>query len=223
MKKTVAYFLWPILLGSYCSCSGPTVVDLDQPWWSPVDRQLIIDELQRTTAELRQEVDPLTQDQYRFREAPDRWSISEIVEHLEIQNQLHFREISIAANAPQYLQYRHITEGQDDYFSQYAVDTTRGQARWFLEPLGRFPEKEDGLSAFMRARGHLTEFVEQTEIDLRKQFTFRTPVEGKELSELRIGQVRDLHQLLLTGIAHTERHLRQIRQIKRHADFPALE
>jgi len=45
-------------------------------------------------------------------------------------------------------------------------------------------------------------------------------VEGKEINDLKIGQVRDLHQLLLTGIGHTDRHLTQIRKIKQHRGYP---
>jgi hypothetical protein len=77
-----------------------------------------------------------------------------------------------------------------------------------------------GEFAFYKARGELLKLVEDTDIDFRKQFTFRTPVEGKDITALKIGQVRDLHQLLLTGIAHTDRHLNQIRQIKQHSDYP---
>ena len=154
------------------------------------------------------------------KENPDRWSIGEIVEHLEMQNQLHYREISIGSNAPQHLEFRAITEGQDQHFTKYAKDPTPGRARWFLEPLGRFTTREAGVNAFFRARVELYKWVEQTEIDLRKQFTFRTPVTGKKVDDIKIGQVRDLHQLLLTGIAHTDRHLQQIKKLKEHPDYP---
>lgn len=214
----MAVSLWTFGCKPGGSSSGQSS-DTDR-WWTEEDRQLIIDGLNRTTEALRLEIENLTDEQWNFREAPDRWSIAEIVEHLEMQNQLHYREITAVSNAPQYLEFRTITGGQDQYFSNYGTDTTRGKAQWFLEPLGRFCSKEEGENAFHRARGKLVEFVEKTEIDLRKQFTFRTPVAGKDISALRIGQVRDLHQLLLTGIAHTDRHLRQIRNIKQHQDFP---
>ena len=78
----------------------------------------------------------------------------------------------------------------------------------------------DGEAAFYKARGELTQLIEETDVDLRKQFTFRVPVEGKDIENIKIGQVRDLHQLLLTGIAHTDRHLLQIRRIKDHLQYP---
>ena len=216
MRTTLFSCLCALWLTSSCQYKSAD----EAKWWTAEDRELILAELNRTTDEIKAEISGLTQEQWNFREAPDRWNIGEIIEHLEMQNQLHFREISVTSKAPQYIQYRQITEGQDSYFTKYTTDATPGQAQWFLEPLGQFSTWEEGENAFLRARDHLYDFVETTEVDLRRQFTFRTEVEGKSIDEISIGQVRDLHQLLLTGIAHTDRHLRQIRNIKSHPDYP---
>ncbi len=219
MKNLICLSLCLFLLS--CEQSQPTNSTVDnERWWTEEDRQFILSELDRTTQELDTEIKALSEQQWNFREDSSRWSIAEIIEHLEIQNQLHFREISVTANGPQYIKYRSITKGQDQHFIKYATDATPGQSQWFMEPLGRFPDKEDAWEAFSRARGGLRGFVQQTPIDLRRQFTFRTPMEGKAVSDIKIGQVRDLHQLLLTGIAHTDRHLSQIRKIKEHENYP---
>ena len=220
MEKSLKFLLFILVLASCDAMDSSTESTSPDKWWTQEDRQLVISELNRTTDELRKEIQNLTDIQWAFREDPTRWSIAEVVEHLEMQNQLHYREVSAVSKAPQYLKYRSVTAGKDSHFTNYSTDTTRSKAQWFLEPLGRFCSKENGEAAFYRARKELTLFVEKTEIDLRKQFTFRTPVEGKELSDIQIGQVRDLHQLLLTGIAHTDRHLRQIRKIKEHPEYP---
>ena len=62
--------------------------------------------------------------------------------------------------------------------------------------------------------------VISNEIDLRKHFTFRRNLEHVRTQDIKPGDVRDLHQLLLTGIAHTDRHLAQIKRIKQHQNFP---
>ncbi len=191
-----------------------------QRWWTEEDRQLILSELNRTTTELKSEIDSLSTDQWSFREDSDRWNIGEVVEHLEMQNQLHYREISIILNSPQHLEYRIITKGEDGYFTQYATDTSKGQANWFLQPKGKFKSKEAAEEAFYLARKELSKLVRTTTVDLRKQFSFRVPANEKKIDEFKIGEVRDLHQLLLTGIAHTDRHLRQIRRIKSHPSYP---
>ncbi|MEP1095095.1 MAG: DinB family protein [Cyclobacteriaceae bacterium] len=213
------FYLYLLPLLAACSTQPKNEVEIGR-WWTEQDRQLVLSELNRTTSELQGEIEELSLSQWYFREEANRWNIAEIVEHLEMQNQLHYREIAVIANSPRYLEYRAITEGKDGHFTKYATDSIKGQANWFLQPKGKFSSKEAAEAAFFTARGKLIEYVEKTEADLRKQFTFRTPMYEKEVSEVKIGEVRDLHQLLLTGIAHTDRHLTQIRNIKKHRKFP---
>ena len=203
-----------------CDLNNITANAESNRWWTESDRQLAIFELNRTTAELQASIEKVTHEQWNFREDSTRWSIAEIIEHLEIQNLLHYRELSVISKSPQYLRFRLITKGRDSFFSNYSTDTIQGKAQWFLEPLGRYSSLKDGQDAFLKARKELTKLVEETDIDFRKQFTFRVPVEGQEIKNINIGQVRDLHQLLLTGIAHTDRHINQIKNIKLHHNYP---
>jgi len=88
-----------------------------------------------------------------------------------------------------------------------------------LEPIGRFCSKTESILAFTRTRKHLVEYVENTAIDLRKHFSFGSQAGSKSIDEIKPREVYDLHQLLLLGIAHTDRHLNQIRAIKKNPDF----
>ena len=222
MKKATV-FVWMCIFLFACQSSEHSEKETSDQWWTAADQAFILSELDRTNEELRLEIEPLDTEQWQFREDSSRWSIVEIVEHLEMQNQLHYREISVISQIPQLLDFRAITKGQDAHFSKYSTDTTRSQSRWFLEPKGKFCALEDAQQAFYKAREELHQFVKETDIDLRKQFTFRTAVEGKDINDIKIGQVRDLHQLLLTGIAHTDRHIVQIKNIKLHPDYPKKE
>ena len=58
--------------------------------------------------------------------------------------------------------------------------------------------------------------MQGTRKDLRVQFIFR---EYKGTANR--WSVRDLHQLLLTTIAHTERHVNQMLKVKAHPAYPA--
>ena len=210
-----------VLLSFLLACHPPSPVhDSDTPWWTDADRKYILDELNRTTRSLLTEIQHLSDEQWQFREDSSRWNILQIVEHLEMQNQLHFREISVISLTPQKLIYRNITDGQDPYFKNYATDTIRSKAKWFLEPKGKFTDKNACMNAFLTARTELVSWVRTTSIDLRKQYTFRANANDISPFDMKIGQVRDLHQLLLTGIAHTDRHIQQIRNLKDHLEFP---
>ena len=219
MKWTIGLVLVTLLMLGCAQKQSSETVETER-WWTEEDRTLILSELNRATEWVRREIESLSPEQWNFKEDPSRWSIGEIVEHLEMQNQLHFREISVTSRAPEQTQYRPITKGKDSLFTNYATDVTPGKAQWFLEPKGKFCSKEECETAFYKAREELSRFVIETNADLRKHVTYRNSVNGKEIEDLSIGDVRDLHQLLLIGIAHTYRHITQIRNIKQHPDYP---
>ena len=116
--------------------------------WTESERQVLLSELDRTTKGLMLEIEDLNQQQWTFQESPDRWSIAQIVEHLTVQNELHYRELSVNAQALQLPQYIAVVREWDDYFIKYATDTIKGKAKWFLEPIGRFCTKEEAIEAF---------------------------------------------------------------------------
>jgi quercetin dioxygenase-like cupin family protein len=64
-------------------------------------------------------------------------------------------------------------------------------------------------------------FISTTPKDLRRYFTYRNYQPDGKLASASIYDVRDLHQLMLTCIAHTRRHLRQLQKVKAHPAFPA--
>ena len=188
--------------------------------WTTEEREYIISELKRTSAELEGEIHGLTVLQANW--APDgSWSIKEIVAHLEMQNQLHFREINVTSMAPSHPEFAKITDGNDGYFIKYATDPKMGKSKWFLNPVGKYDSLPQAWQGFKIAREELILFVKDTKADLRSKFTYRVPVQEKKLDSIKIGEVRDLHQLLLTGIAHTDRHIQQIRKLKSRPEFPA--
>jgi DinB superfamily len=47
----------------------------------PEERRVVLEELASSEARLLQLVEGLTQEQWRFRETPERWSIAENIEH----------------------------------------------------------------------------------------------------------------------------------------------
>ena len=62
------------------SCDFPEKNPQTERWWTDADRLFIITELDRTTQEIREEIEELTTEQWNFREKPDRWNIAEIIE-----------------------------------------------------------------------------------------------------------------------------------------------
>ena len=104
--------------------------------------------------------------------------------------------------------------GDDADILSYAVinDQNRGKSPWYLEPRGRWDDKSEALEAYTRVRNHLILFIRQTEANLRAFVT--TSGRGP-------APYRDLHQLMLISIAHSDRHISQIMQVKGNKGFQA--
>lgn len=223
MKLKNILFLFPIIFTLSCApekTENNSPVIIPKKTWTESERRFLLAELDRTTAELKKETENLGDDQWLFQEDEFRWSIAFIVEHLTVQNELHYREITALARVPEMPQYMVAAKGRDSLFQSYATAEEKRQAKWFLQPIGRFPSQRYSIDAFLRARDGLRDYVEATDADLRRHFSFRKGAAEKPIEELEPGDVRDLHQFILLGIAHTDRHLRQIRQVKKHPNYP---
>ncbi|MDO1448238.1 DinB family protein [Rhodocytophaga aerolata] len=166
-------------------------------------RQLLLDELMHITVA-----------QWTFKPSPDKWSIAEVVEHLGLQQDAYYRELSVVTLMPPMPQYQEQVKGLDDKILQYTHQEKKDQAPWLLEPMGRWCSQEKAIAQFVRSHSKIIGFIEATDADFRSHFTFRQYTEGS------LWNIRDLHQLMLTNVAHTQRHVNQIRNIKKMAQFP---
>ena len=187
--------------------------------WSTQDKGLLIIGLERTRSDLINEIKELSEQQWNFKEDSSRWSIAEIVEHLFAQNESYRIEMRTALNQPELFQFVQKAKGNDQVFIDYATDTLRADAG-FLSPIGRFCSKEKAIFAFNRTQEALINMVSTSNKDFRKHFTFRNFVFDGHLSNAEKYNIRDMHQLMLTCIAHMDRHLNQLRKVKSQSDYP---
>jgi hypothetical protein len=182
--------------------------------WAAEERSQLLKFLLDSRQLLLTELKDITYAQWTFKPAPDKWSIAEVVEHLGLQQDAYFRELSVVTQLPPMPQYRERVSGLDEKILQYTHQEKKDQASWLLEPLGRWGSQEKAIAQFVRSHGKTIEFIETTEADFRSHFTFRQYTEGS------LWNIRDLHQLMLTNVAHTQRHVNQIRNIKQHTSYP---
>jgi len=187
--------------------------------WSMQDKELLIRGLERTRNDLMKEIEGLSIQQWNFKEDSSRWSIAEIVEHLFAQNESYRIEMRTALNQPESLEFIEKAKGNDQVFIDYTTDTLKTDAG-FLSPIGRFCSKEKAIFAFNRTQDALINMITTTNKDFRKHFTFRNYVFDGHLSNAEKYNIRDMHQLMLTCIAHMDRHLNQLRKVKKHSSYP---
>lgn len=184
--------------------------------WNEEERSLLLSGLIESHETLLTVIEDAEDSLWTLKPAGEGWSQWEVVEHLVLQEQLYYREISILSFSPPRSEFVSRVSGNDQLFEAYASDPQLGNSGWYAKPTGRFCARVDALSAFSLTRNKLIELVQTTDADFRQIFTFRSipeEVMRRDPEFYKIREVRDLHQLVLNQIAHTKRHIQQIKNI----------
>ncbi len=175
------------------------------------ERAYAMKRFQLTSDLFAKEIAGLSDAQLNFKENPKRWSIAEVAEHIIDAEYGVFSLITKKVlNTP-------VPVGKDDYRIKDQViwmtvtnRNTKFNAPPQIQPKGKYKTKSEIMSAFKKARKTTMGYMEKTDIDLRNRFA-QNPVLG----------MIDGYQWFLFLNAHSYRHLHQIKQIKKHKDFPA--
>ncbi len=194
------------------SCDNSSSIETH---WTEKDRSFLLNGLEESRQELMEITDSLTDEQWNYIPDSETWSISQIVEHLGLQQDMHFREVYVLSKTPPFPELTNRVKGNEIKILNYVSDTTKGKATWNVEPWGRWCAKSDAIDQFNFSRDKFIEFVKNTNADLKHHFTFR---ELPDKSDYR--NIRDLHQIVLTTITHTRRHIIQIEGIILRPGFP---
>ena len=158
----------------------------------------------------------LSQAQWSFKPAPDRWSIAEIVEHMVLAEDLILGPVrQQLANAP--------AEGGRDaskidaiVLNQMPDRTTKFKAPDIIQPTGRWTPVVT-MDRLRKNYAELMEYLETTP-DLRQHAVDALPL--KALSNGAYDSM-DGYQWILAATAHVERHTKQILEVRADAGFPA--
>jgi hypothetical protein len=174
------------------------------------ERESAIKRLTRSRQTLLEAIEGVTENQARWKPAPDRWSILEYVEHLAISDDSLVELVQRSLKTPA----RPETEDQRREREQKIRETPmpRGvnRAPETLRPAARFKSLAEALAAFEASRERTLEYTLTTQEDLRSHFSPHTvlgPLDG--------------YQWLTGNAHHAESHAGHIREIREMAGFPA--
>ena len=182
-----------------------------QKLWSEADRNYLVENLTRTRDMLIKETQELTEQQWNFKESPERWSINEVVEHIAIWELLLDARISnslgrgpkpeIADSArPDSMFVSFIMEEKPHISTDYTKPFT------YTLPMGLHSGK-DNMAWLFKMRNESIEWLKTATEDLKIYPQFP-------------GDYKNLHQVYITTFGHAERHHRQIMKIKSNPAYP---
>jgi hypothetical protein len=205
VKKAAAMLAAVICLGI------ASVAQTVPPTLTAPERELALKELQRTHDKFLQSITGLSQQQWTFKPAPDRWSVAEVAEHITVAESAIFGLVQKQLmTSPATPEKREQVKGKDEIILEKVPDRShKAQAPEFLRPTGRWATEEDLTKAFEDSRKATMDYVRTTNDDLRDHFLDH-PVLGP----------LDGYQWLLLISAHSERHTAQIEEVKADPNFP---
>lgn len=159
----------------------------------------------------------LSDAQWKFKPAPDRWSIAEILEHMVLTQELILgpvrEQLAKATPAAAERDYKQV---DSVVVNQLPDRLSKFQAPEFLQPTGRWTPAES-LDRLNKNYARLTDYLETTP-DLRQHVIEAAPL--KAVSKGKYDSM-DGYQWILGAGAHTERHTKQMLEVKADTNFPA--
>jgi uncharacterized damage-inducible protein DinB len=173
------------------------------------DRAKAVAYLQKTEAGVIDAAKGLSPAQLNFKPAPERWSVAEVLEHIAsaedfLMGMVHEKVMTSPARP----------EGEDvaaiDALVLTAVPdrTQKIQAPEPLKPTNRYGSPKDSLAHFEASRAQTIAFLTESK-DLRDH-----------AMDSPLGKKMDGYQWILFVAAHSERHTKQMLEVKADPNFP---
>ncbi len=173
------------------------------------DRERAAKYLQQTSDGVVAATQGLSEAQMKFKAAPDRWSVAETLEHIALAEDFLMQNITEKImKAPAGPADRDTAKLDTMILAAVPDRSTKRQAPGPLVPTGRWTPAET-LDHFQKSRAKTIAFLESTP-DLREHASADNPFQ----------QPMDAYQWLLFIAAHSERHTKQILEVKADPNFP---
>ncbi|MBV8071101.1 MAG: DinB family protein [Acidobacteriaceae bacterium] len=198
MKTALKYFLCITALASAAGAQQIT----------PAERTQGLQYLNESTEGLEAAVTGLSPAQWTYKPSANQWSIAEIVEHLAITEAVIEDIFKKMPNAPAAPANRDVKQVDAMILSRVPDRSTKVQAPPPLIPTGK-KSGPDSLKAFLATRQETVIFLNSSP-DLR----------GHVVDHPVLGPL-DGYEWVLTLAAHSQRHTKQILEVKADPHFPA--
>lgn len=151
----------------------------------------------------------LSDAQWNFKPAPDRWSVAEVTEHIALaEGYLRGMIVDQVMKAPPRPEGDDVAAIDEAVLAKVPDRSNKRQAPDPLKPTNHFGSGTGALKVFTESRGQTEEFL-TSHNDLRDH-AIDSPF-GKKL---------DGYEWVLFIAAHSERHTKQILEVKADPSFP---
>jgi len=176
------------------------------------ERQQLVEKLDASQKKLFAALHGVSETQWHWKGAPDKWSIAEVADHIDLAEVKTPQLVhDMATNAPATPEKKAEVSGKDLRVASEIPDRTQHRMMRpdFLAPTDRWPSPAALEKDFLANRAKTLAYVKTTPDDVRSHMAPH-PEMG----------VMDGYQWLLLIAAHCERHTAQILEIKAMPGYP---
>jgi hypothetical protein len=175
---------------------------------TPAEKERALQYLETTKRGVLEATKGLSEAQWNFKAGPDRWSVAQVMEHIAaaedfIRGALKEKIMMAPAGEPG----RDVKKADDAVMAMVPDRTNKIQAPEPLVPTNRFGSPEGSVKHFAESRATTEEFLKTT-TGLRDHVT-----------DSPMGKL-DGYEFVLLIAAHSERHTKQINEVKADPNFP---
>ena len=150
----------------------------------------------------------LSDAQWNFKAGPDRWSIAQVMEHIAAAEDfirgMVVEKVMLAPAVPD----RDVKATDDAVLSKVPDRSQKVQAPEPLVPTNRFGSPDASIKHFVESRAKTEEFLKTT------------PGLRDHAVDSPLGAKMDGYEFILLIAAHSERHTKQILEVKADPNYP---
>jgi hypothetical protein len=174
------------------------------------ERDKAIEYLKQTQKDFLASIEGVSDAQWKFKAAPDRWSIAETAEHIGLAEELIWDRINKMMKSAPAPEKRAEVQGKDEIVLTKVPDRSKkAQAPEQLRPSGKWTTKAGLIKDFESTRAKEMTYVADTKEDLRSHF-----------EDHPFLKTMDAYQWILLNGAHCKRHTAQIEEVKADPNYP---
>lgn len=180
------------------------------PTMTPDERAHVIKLLEDSRAEFLSAVEKVSEVQWKWKAAPDRWSVGETAEHILLAEALLFSKVTQALAAPVNPDWEKATAGKTAFLERVMVDRrNKASAPEAIRPQGL--SKDEVIRRYKEERGKTIQFAEGTQAAL-KEHTTEHP--------FKVFGTLNAYQWLIYIPLHNLRHDQQISEVQSTPGYP---
>ncbi|HXA68269.1 MAG TPA: DinB family protein [Bryobacteraceae bacterium] len=197
-----------LALLSVISCFGLYAADAHM---TTEERTKVLHWLDESRQEFLASIDGVSEEQWKWRPAPERWSVGETAEHIVLAEAMLFESVKNAMSSPANPAWEEQTKGKTEFIVQVmAPRLGKAQAPEPIVPRNGLTQSQV-RDRFEQQRAEIVKFASDTNLALKEHTVVHPfPVFG----------TLNAYQWLIYVPLHTERHDKQIAEVKATAGYP---